>query len=68
MTTDMQRHHEWPIVSFSIFTLGVFAGNDLGPGFINAIGLAFLAVTAIWAVVSKVRQRSEAAGVQRAGA
>ncbi len=58
MMTDMLRLREWPIISVSLFTLGVFAANDFGHGFVNTIGLTFLAVAAIWAVASKARRRS----------
>jgi hypothetical protein len=48
MMADMLRLREWPIISFSFFTLGVFAANDFGHGFVHTIGLSFLAVAVIW--------------------
>jgi apolipoprotein N-acyltransferase len=68
MMTDIVRLREWPIVSFSFFTLGVFAANDFGHGFVHTIGLSFIAAAVIWAVASKNRRRSEKAGVRVQGA
>ena len=61
MMADMLRLREWPIISFSFFTLGVFAAQDFGPGFVHAIGLTFLAVSIIWAVASTARRHAEKA-------
>ncbi len=59
MKLDLLRLREWPIVSLSLFTLGVFAARDFGPGFEHAIGLVFLAVSALWVATSMGRRRSE---------
>ena len=59
MMADMLRLREWPIISFSFFTLGVFAAKDFGGGFVHAVGLTFLAVAAVWTVASTNRRRSE---------
>lgn len=67
MTTDMLRLREWPIISFSFFTLGVFAANDFGHGFAHTIGLSFLAVAAFWAVASIGRRRAEKSEVRAQG-
>jgi apolipoprotein N-acyltransferase len=67
MMADMLRLREWPIISFSFFTLGVFAANDFGHGFVHTIGLSFLAVAVIWAVASTGRRRAEKARVRIQG-
>ncbi|HTW89116.1 MAG TPA: hypothetical protein VMD75_14030 [Candidatus Binataceae bacterium] len=54
---DLLRRREWPIVIFSFFTLGAFAANDLGRGFVHTIGLSFIGVTVIWAAASMNRRR-----------
>ncbi|HUY19124.1 MAG TPA: hypothetical protein VMV15_07845 [Candidatus Binataceae bacterium] len=68
MNADLLRLKEWPIVSFSFFTLGAFAANDFGRGFVNTIGLTFLVVAAIWTVASTVRRGSAKTGAHGAAA
>jgi hypothetical protein len=60
VTKDLLRLRDWPIISFSFFTLGVFAAQDFGRGFTQAIGLTFLAVALIWSVASLARRWSNA--------
>ncbi len=57
MIKDMLRLRDWPIISFSFFTLGVFAAQDFGHGFSHAIGLTFLAVAVFWSVATLARRR-----------
>lgn len=64
MMTDMLRLRDWPIISFSFFTLGVFAANDFGHGFAHTIGLSFIAIAAFWAVTSIGRRRAEKSTVR----
>jgi len=68
MMADMLRLREWPIISFSFFTLGVFAANDFGHGFVHTIGLTFLAAAVIWAVASTNRRLSRKAEFRVQGA
>ena len=69
MNSDLMRMREWPIVGFSVFTLGVFAARDFGPGFDQAIGLVFLAVSALWVATSMSRRRiGRDVGMQNASA
>ena len=69
MKVDLMKLREWPIVSFSVFTLGVFAARDFGPGFEYAIGLVFLAVAMLWVATSVSRRRGERdVDMQRASA
>lgn len=57
MVKDMLRRREWPIIIFSFFTLGVFAANDFGRGFVHTVGLSFVGVAVIWATASMNRRR-----------
>jgi hypothetical protein len=68
MTADRLRLRDWPIISFSFFTLGVFAANGFGHGFAHTVGLSFLAVAVIWAVASTNRGLSRKAEVRVQGA
>ena len=56
MIKDMLRLRDWPIISFSFFTLGVFAAQDFGRGFAHAIGMTFLAVAIFWSMGTLVRR------------
>ena len=59
MKADLLSLKEWPIISVTIFVLGVFAGSSFGAGFKYAIGLVWLAVTTLWLVASVGRRRAE---------
>jgi len=60
VTKDMLRLRDWPIISFSVFTLGLFAAQEFGRGFTQATGLTFLAVVLIWLPASLTRRKSNA--------
>ena len=62
--SEMFRNREWPIISFSLFTLGVFAANDFGHEFARVVGLSFMAVAFVWTIASQNRRRCERADVR----